>query len=95
MANYNIHKDFSRYQNLKIPINPISLPFMSWFSRVGFKYTKLDPNIHQTQYTIKGYQNANIKLTVFEPNTIADNAPCLIFYMVVVFVWLLHLIINI
>lgn len=79
MSKYNIHSDFKKYENTKIPLSPLLLPLMN--TLMGSFVNKIKPieGVTQINKKIPGYQKGMIGLTIYEPEEIEENAPCLIY----------------
>lgn len=80
MNKYNIHADFKRYENIKLPLYPLLLPLINVFMGIGFDKIKPAKGIRATKKLIPGYENKMIGLTVYEPEDIEKDAPCLIYF---------------
>lgn len=79
MNEYNIHKDFKKYENLKFNLNPQLLPLMNVLIAFGASRVKPLDGLNVTKHKIKSYQDGEIGLMIYEPKNIAKNAPCLIY----------------
>ena len=80
MSKYNIHPDFKKYENTKLPLNSSLLPLMNTFIETGFDKVKLAEGLQETNIIIPGYQNGNIEITIYEPEHMEKHAPCLIYF---------------
>lgn len=79
MRKYAVHSDFKNFDGTKLPLYPFLLPLINTLLAYGFDKTKPSEGIHETKVEIPGYQSGTINLTIFEPNDIENNAPCLIY----------------
>jgi len=79
MSKYNIHSDFKKYENMKLPLYPLLLPLMNAFITSSVNKMKPAEGVSTTKKKIPGYQNGMIELTIYEPKDIEKNAPCLIY----------------
>lgn len=80
MNKYNIHSDFKKYENTIIPLFPPLLPLINIFLTKSFKKIKPIEGVHETKYKIPGYKSGLIELTVYAPEKIDTNTPCLIYF---------------
>lgn len=80
MGKYNLNKDLLKYQNQKTNLNPALLPIVNHFLTFGFRMKKIPNSMIASRREIPGYKGALIPITVFEPERIEKNAPCLIYY---------------
>jgi acetyl esterase/lipase len=79
MGKYNIHRDFKKYENIKIKLNPVMLPLINVFLTISFQTKKTVKGIIISKKKIPGYQGRMIGLTIYEPEGVEENAPCLIY----------------
>jgi acetyl esterase len=79
MRPYNIHKDFRGYAWLKPPLHPLLLPLFNFFLQIIFRFAKPAKGVREARRKIPGYQGEAIGVTIFEPEGIEDNAPCLVY----------------
>lgn len=79
MSKYNIHSDFKKYKNTKLPLYPFLLPLINTLITSGVNKIKPAQGVSATKKKITGYQNGTIELTIYEPKEIEKNAPCLIY----------------
>ncbi|MCL6457480.1 MAG: alpha/beta hydrolase [Gorillibacterium sp.] len=79
MSKYNIHSDFSKYENTKLPLSPLLLPLINMLIASSVNKIKPPEGVSATKKQIPGYQNGMIELIIYEPKDIEANAPCLIY----------------
>lgn len=79
MSKYNIHSDFKKYENTKLPLSPFLLPLINTIMVRSVNKIKPAEGVSATKKKISGYQNGMIELTIYEPKDIEKNAPCLIY----------------
>lgn len=79
MSKYNIHSDFKKYENTKLPLYPFLLPLLNALLAAGANIIKPVDGSRETKKKIKGYLNGGIELTIIEPKEIEKKAPCLIY----------------
>ncbi|MBU3178347.1 alpha/beta hydrolase [Clostridium estertheticum] len=79
MSKYNIHSDFKKYENTKLPLYPLLLPLINTLINSSVNKIKPAEGVSATKKKITGYQNGTIELTIYEPKEIEKNAPCLIY----------------
>ncbi|MEI8199495.1 MAG: alpha/beta hydrolase [Eubacteriales bacterium] len=80
MTRYNIHSDFKKYENTRIPLFLILLPLINSILVLGSNITRSAEGVKAVKKRIPGYQNGMIRLTIFEPKNIENNAPCLVYF---------------
>ncbi len=78
MAKYEIHGDFIKYQNIKLNLSPVLLPFINTMLGVIVQKRKPAVGIVTAERRIPGHRNGSVKLTIYEPK-IDKNTPCLIY----------------
>lgn len=79
MSKYNIHSDFKKYENTKLPLSPWLLPLINMLIARSVNKIKPAEGVMATKKKIPGYQQGMIELTIYEPKDIPQNAPCLIY----------------
>lgn len=79
MSKYNIHSDFKKYENTKLPLFPLLLPLINTLMTISVNNIKPPERVCATKKKIPSYQNGVIELTIYEPKDIEKNAPCLIY----------------
>ncbi len=79
MSKYNIHSDFKKYKNVNPPLSPLLLPLMNTLTASMTNKEKSTKGVRATKKKIPSYQNGMIELTIYEPEEIEKNAPCLIY----------------
>lgn len=79
MSKYNIHSDFKKYENTKLPLYLLLLPFLNTLMAGIVNKIKPAEGVSVTKMKIPGYQNGTIELIIYEPKDIEKNAPCLIY----------------
>jgi acetyl esterase len=79
MSKYNFHADFKKYENMKIPLNPMLLPLVNKLISTGFEMVKPADGVKVSKRKITGFHNELIEVTLFEPLEIQNNAPCLVY----------------
>jgi acetyl esterase/lipase len=79
MGKYNIHRDLQKYENMKFKLNPAMLPIINAFLTISLQTKKAAKGIIVSKKKIPGYQGEMIGLTIYEPEGIEKNAPCLIY----------------
>jgi acetyl esterase len=79
MGKYNIHRDLQKLENMKFEFKPSLLPIINKFLAISMKMKKPAAGVKVTKKRIPGYQNATIEVTVYEPDSLEKNAPCLIY----------------
>lgn len=79
MSKYNIHSDFEIFEKRKIPLNPFLLPILNKLIARSVNKLKVSNGIKVTKEVISGYKDGKVNLTIFEPEGIKKNAPCLIY----------------
>lgn len=79
MKPYNIHQDFKQFERISIPLYPAVLPLMNSLMKFGFDRSKTAMGVRSVKRMIPGYRNETIELTIFEPEGIGHNTPCLIY----------------
>lgn len=77
---YAIHSDFKRYANISIPLHPAVLSVMNPVMKFGFDRIRTAAGVRTKKKKIPGYRNDPIEITVFEPDGIGQNAPCLVYF---------------
>lgn len=80
MSKYNIHSDFKKYENTKLPLSPLLLPLINIFLSKSVNKIKPAEGVSLTKEKITGYQNGLIELTIYAPKDIDKSAPCLIYF---------------
>jgi acetyl esterase len=80
MMKYAVSNDFKKYEYIKLPLIPSLLPVVNALMGSYFDIIKPPEGVLAIKKEIPAYQNGTIELTVFEPNAIAQNAPCLIYF---------------
>ncbi|MHB8089356.1 MAG: alpha/beta hydrolase [Anaerolineaceae bacterium] len=79
MRKYNTHADFRNYEKIQLPLAPWVLPILNGVISTGFNMVKLTEGVKSTKHTIPGYQDGLIDITIYEPNNIKNDAPCLVY----------------
>ncbi|HCS37961.1 MAG TPA: alpha/beta hydrolase [Anaerolineaceae bacterium] len=79
MSKYKIHADFVKYEKIQLPLAPWVLPILNGVISTGFNMVKLTEGVKSTKHTIPGYQGSLIDITIYEPNNIKNDAPCLVY----------------
>ncbi len=79
MRKYNTHADFRKYEKIQLPLAPWVLPILNGVISTGFNMVKLTEGVKSTKHTIPGYQGSLIDITIYEPNNIKNDAPCLVY----------------
>lgn len=80
MSKYNIHSDFKKYENTRVPLRPSLLPFINTYMEKSVNKIEPADGIHETKWKISGYKQELIELSIFEPLNFKENAPCLIYF---------------
>lgn len=57
MSKYNIHSDFKKYENTKLPLSPLLLPLINIFLSKSVNKIKPAEGVRLTKEKITGYQN--------------------------------------
>lgn len=79
MGKYEIHSDFKKYENIRLPLSPLLLPSINLFLSRTLNRIKPAEGVLETKQKIPGYQGELIELTIYMPKNIGENAPCLIY----------------
>lgn len=79
MGKYKIHKDYKYLEKVKIPLYPVLLPIINYFTINKFKRKKVLDGTKERDIRISGYQGRNIRLTMIEPTGIHDTLPCIVY----------------
>ncbi|PKN97231.1 MAG: alpha/beta hydrolase [Chloroflexi bacterium HGW-Chloroflexi-4] len=79
MGKYKIHADFVKYEKIQLPLAPWVLPILNGVISTGFDMVKLNEGVKSTKRTIPGYQGGLIDITIYEPENIQRDAPCLVY----------------
>lgn len=80
MTKYPIHRDFKKYEKIKIPINRLLLPLMNGINSYNFNQRSLSKGVRESRKIIPGYQNEPIEVIFYEPEDMTGPLPCLIYF---------------
>ena len=80
MSKYNINSDLKKLENMETGLKLSMLPVINMILEISFNVKKTLKGIKLTKKKIPGYQDALIKLKIFEPDSVEDPAPCLIYF---------------
>ena len=61
MSKYNIHSDFKKYENMKLPLYPLLLPLINILITMGVNQIKPTQGVSVTKKKITGYENGTIE----------------------------------
>lgn len=75
---YDIDSELKIIALQKIPESPKVFPIMNMF--VGLTSCKSDKNVRVSRYNTPGYNGAELKTLVIEPNYSEGKLPCMVFY---------------
>lgn len=79
MKYQGIHDDFQRFRYVHLPIDPKVLPLTNSYLKMRVSSMTPMANTQVEKQKILGYQNGAVELTIFTPEGIGENSPCLIY----------------
>jgi acetyl esterase/lipase len=79
MSKYNIHSNFNKYENTKLPLSPLLLPLINALMASSVKRVKPAAGLSVQKRRVPGYHNGMVELSIYEPKDIGTGAPCLIY----------------
>lgn len=78
---YKLHEDFSHLKNIyfgDIKITPFRIKLMNTLGSITNTISYPIKDIKKTKKIIEGYRGEDIEVTIYEPQNIKTNAPCII-----------------
>ncbi len=75
---YEIDSELKKIARLKIPENLKLFPIMNFF--IGLSKCSSDDKVSVSRYMTPGYNGAELKTLVIEPNRFEGNLPCIVFF---------------
>lgn len=80
MQKYDIHDDFKKFTKLKSPMYPLLLPLVNGMCSLIFAHKQIPAGVKESKVAIAGYQGKSVALTIYEPEGLEKDAPCLIYF---------------
>lgn len=80
MTTYPIHKEVGFLKRFTLPASPLVIPLINSTLTLLEKATPLDDGIIEKNILLSTYDNETIKVSMYYPEDIGDDSPCLLYY---------------
>ena len=78
---YNIHRDFAIMEKVTFSnLSPGAIHLYNAIGKLTCRLAKINPGVTVTKHTISSYDSAPMRVTVYEPSNMPDDAPCLLYF---------------
>jgi acetyl esterase/lipase len=79
---YPLHPDFKTFDIINLgnmQFTPRKLKIINALGGLSLKFHRLDKNLKKHSQTIEGFDSNHISVTIYEPKSLGNNAPCLLY----------------
>lgn len=80
MKKYPIHKEVGYLKYLTLPASPVVIPVINTVLSTMERFTAVDDDITEKHVLLSTYDNKTIRMTLYYPDGLENNAPCLLYY---------------